>query len=76
MGSGGPYNFKFDDGTWLEITKENLEYIISQIDLKVQEAFDWERAKLAEIDACETKEEVYEVEISPRVQRPEISVID
>jgi hypothetical protein len=41
------------------------------VDAKVQEAYDWELAKLAEIDACETKEAVYEVEIVPPVERPE-----
>jgi hypothetical protein len=71
LGNEGPYNFKFDNGTWVEITKADLESIISQIDLKVQEAFDWELAKLAEIDACESAEAVYEVEIVPPVERPE-----
>ena len=70
LGNEGPYNFKFDNETWVEITKEDLQFIISQIDLKVQEVFDWELAKLAEIDACETKEAVYEVEIVPPVERP------
>jgi hypothetical protein len=68
LGNEGPYNFKFDDGTWVQISKVDLQYIISQIDSKVQEAFDWELAKLQEIDACETKEEVYEVEIVPSVE--------
>lgn len=71
LGNEGPYNFKFNNGVWLEITKADLEYVISQIDAKVQEAFDWELAKLAEIDACETGEEVYAVEITPPpVERP------
>ena len=65
FGSDGPYNFKFNNDIWLEITKENLEYIISQIDVKVQEAFDWEFEKMLEIDSCKTGEEVYSVEISP-----------
>lgn len=65
LSNNGPYNFKFDGGIWLEITKEDLEYIISQIDLKVQEAFDWEYEKLAEIDACEDSESVHLVEIKP-----------
>ena len=60
--SPGPHNFKFQN-TWLEITTEELQYILSQIDIKVQEAFDWELAKLQEIDACETIDEVYEVVI-------------
>lgn len=65
LSNPGPYNFKFDSGVWLEIDKTDLEYIISQIDLKVQEVFDWEFAKLAEIDACVDGEEVYAVEITP-----------
>ena len=56
----GPHNFKFAN-TWLEITTEELQYVLNQIDLKVQEAFDWELAKLQEIDACETIDEVYDV---------------
>lgn len=67
----GPFNFKFDNGVWVEVTKADLQTIISAIDAKVQEAYDWELAKLQEIDACETKEAVYEVEIVPPVERPE-----
>lgn len=61
MASPGPHNFKFTNGVWLQITTTELEYIISQIDLKVQEAFDWEYTKLQEIDDCTTGEEVYNV---------------
>ena len=64
------HNFKFDNGTWLEITTEDLQTIIQAIDSKVQEAFDWELAKLAEIDACEDGEAVYAVEIVPAIERP------
>jgi hypothetical protein len=60
--SPGPHNFKFQN-IWLEITTEELKYILSEIDVKVQEAFDWELAKLQEIDACETIDEVYDVVI-------------
>ena len=56
----GPHNFKFAN-TWLGVTSENLQYIVSEIDKVVQEAFDWELAKLQEIDACETIDEVYDV---------------
>ena len=66
----GPHNFKFDNGTWLEITTEDLQTIIQAVDLKVQETYDWELAKLQEIDACETKEAVYGVEIVPPVETP------
>lgn len=63
----GPFNFKFDNDVWLEVTKNNLQEILSAIDMKVQEAYDWELAKLQEIDACETKEAVYEVVITPPI---------
>ena len=75
LSSDGPYNFKFDSGVWLEITKANLQSIITAIDMKVQEAFDWELAKLQEIDACETIDDVYAVVIrenpNPGNQNPE-----
>jgi hypothetical protein len=66
----GPFNFKFANGVWVEVTKADLQTIIAAIDAKVQEAYDWELAKLQEIDACETKEAVYEVEITPPVSNP------
>jgi len=55
--------YKFSDSTWINVSKTDLEYIVQQIDLKVQEAFDWEYAKLQEIDNCTTKEEVFDVVI-------------
>jgi hypothetical protein len=65
----GSHNFKFDNGAWLEITTEDLQTIIQAVDSKVQEAFDWELAKLQEIDTCATIDAVYDVVI---VERPEI----
>ena len=64
----GPHNFKFKN-TWLEITTEQLQTIVSEIDVKVQEAFDWELSKLQEIDACETIDSVYDVVIREQPQR-------
>ena len=45
-----------------------MEYILAQIDTKVQEAFDWELSKLNEIESCETKEAVYNVVIVPPLE--------
>jgi len=73
LSSDGPYNFKFNDGVWEEITKTDLQTILNEIDSVVQAAFDWELAKLEEIDACETKEAVYEVVIVPPVENPVVS---
>jgi hypothetical protein len=64
----GPHNFKFKN-TWLEITTEQLQTIVTEIDVKVQEAFDWELAKLQEIDACEMIDDVYDVVIREQPQR-------
>lgn len=74
MSSPELHNFKFDNEVWLEINSTDLETIIQAIDDKVQEAFDWEFAKLQEIDACETIDEVCEVEIIPSPVLPEPQV--
>lgn len=58
-----PVMYKFDNGTWVSVTKTDIEYIVQQIDAKVQEAFDWEYSKIQEIDNCTTKEEVFNVVI-------------
>lgn len=65
--SPGSHNFKFQN-TWLEITTEDLQYILNQIDVKVQEAYDWELEKLQEIDACTTVDEVYDVIIREKFE--------
>ena len=70
IASQGSYNFKFNNNIWLQITSSELEYIIRQIDLKVQEAFDWELSKLQEIDACMTGKEVYEITLREPVEIP------
>ena len=70
LSGDGPYNFKFNDGVWEEISKTDLQTILTEIDTVVQAAFDWELAKLAEIDACENGEAVYAVVIVPPVVPP------
>ena len=70
LSGDGPYNFKFNDGVWEEISKIDLQTILTEIDTVVQAAFDWELAKLAEIDACENGEAVYAVVIVPPVEQP------
>jgi hypothetical protein len=73
LSGDGPYNFKFNDGVWAEISKTDLQTILTAIDTVVQAAFDWELAKLAEIDACEDGEAVYAVVIvAPPVETPVI----
>ena len=70
LSGDGPYNFKFNDGVWEEISKTDLQTILTEIDTVVQAAFDWELAKLAEIDACVDGEAVYAVVIVPPVEPP------
>ena len=65
----GPHNFKFKN-TWLEVTTEQLQTILSEIDTVVQAAFDWEFAKLQEIDACVSIDDVYAVVIREEPQIP------
>ena len=67
--SPGPHNFKFKN-TWLEVTTEQLQTILSEIDTVVQAAFDWEFAKLQEIDACMSIDDVYAVVIREEPQIP------
>jgi hypothetical protein len=55
-------NWKFPEG-WLTLNKADLEYIIQQIDLAVQEAFDWELSKINEIKVCKTLEEIDKIVI-------------
>lgn len=64
LSGDGPYDFKFQDGIWLNITKTDIQNILTEIDKVVQAAFDWEVSKLSEIDACTTGEEVYSVVIN------------
>jgi hypothetical protein len=63
VSSSGPNKFKFADGVWIEVDNTTLQYIVNEIDKKVQEAFDWELAKIQEIDTCETIDSIYQVEI-------------
>lgn len=57
----GPYNFKFGK-VWIEITGDDIREIISKIDQKVQEYFDWEYSKLSEIDNCTTISDIENID--------------
>ena len=72
VSDGGLHNFKFNDDTWLEISSADLVTILNAIDDVVQAAFDWEYAKLAEIDACVDGAAVYAVVIVPPREMLEI----
>lgn len=55
-------NWKFEHG-WEQLSKSDIESIVSQIDQYVQEAYDWEYSKTIEIDNCQTLEEIDEIKI-------------
>jgi hypothetical protein len=58
-------NWKLQDG-WANLNRSDIEYILSQIDKSVQAAFNWELAKVNEIDACTTLDEINAVIVIPQ----------
>lgn len=53
--NGSTQKFKFDGGIWLELTKADIEMIVASIVGHVQGAFDWEAAKVIEIEGTTDK---------------------
>lgn len=51
-------NWKFPNNIWLELTKAELGYIVSEGANYIQTCFDWEATKAAEIDNCTTLAEL------------------
>jgi hypothetical protein len=70
----GPCNFKFENDMWVSVAKQDLINIISQIDTAVQSAFDWELEKMKEIDACQSIQDVYGVQIRTPQQREFVGI--
>jgi hypothetical protein len=56
-------NWKFPEG-WLTLTKDEINSIIVKFDSHTQEAFDWEKQKCDEIDACSSKEQLLLVKLA------------
>ena len=48
---------------WMNLTEENLNTINSQIKQHIQSAFDWEAARMIEVDAATTNEELLAIEL-------------
>lgn len=55
-------NWKFDR-VWLTITNADLVAIVAAILAKIQSCFDWEVAKVLEINACNTMAELKQLEL-------------
>jgi hypothetical protein len=53
MGENDIVNWKFPEG-WLALTKSDLGIAVSSGANHIQSAFDWEKAKIEEIEAAET----------------------
>ncbi len=59
-------NYKFKN-IWLEVTSQDIQHIITEIDKFVQGVYDWELAKIREIDACESIDDVYNVILQEKI---------
>jgi hypothetical protein len=66
MGDAEVVNWKFPEG-WLTLTKAELGMIVQAGAAHIQAAFDWEKSINDQIDAAETAEELYAIEI---VEKP------
>jgi len=66
-------NWKFPEG-WFTITRSELGGVVQAGSTYIQSCFDWERAKVEEIDACETAEQLSAVVIIPAQLPPELGV--
>jgi hypothetical protein len=62
MSESDTVQWKFPEG-WLTLSKTELGTIVSAGSNHVQSQFDWEATKIAEIDACETLEQLSEIVI-------------
>lgn len=60
--SPGVHKFKFKN-IWLEITEQELQYVINEVNKSIQDEFDWEFNKHLEIDECQSIEEIYNLGI-------------
>lgn len=67
MADGDTITWKFPE-TWLELTKAELGQIVFAGKAHIQNAFDWEKQKWAEIDACTTRAEFEAVELRNPLQ--------
>lgn len=69
VGTQDLFSWKFPEG-WVSVNQADLENIVYQINIIVQQAFDWELSKMNEIDACASLAEIDAVEIYDVVVDP------
>jgi hypothetical protein len=58
MPDGTTINWKFPNDIWLQLTKQELGYIVSEGSLYIQSCFDWEATQNDIINACTTLAEL------------------
>jgi hypothetical protein len=51
-------NWKFNRDDWIALTQQDLQTVLTAVLAHVQESFNWEMAKCAEIDSCTTLTEL------------------
>lgn len=59
----GPYNYKFGN-QWVQVTKADLQDILTKIDEKIQFSFDWQNSKINEIEDAATVDDLLKINIS------------
>jgi hypothetical protein len=63
-------NWKFSD-QWIQLSKDNVLEIAKEIDQHIQQQFNWETEKIAEINQCETVDQLLLVDVgNPRLDIP------
>lgn len=64
MNDADTVQWKFPE-TWLTLSKTELGQVVNAGVTYIQQQFDWESAKISEIDSCETMEQLAVIEIEP-----------
>lgn len=65
IASATSFNWKLDPNSWVTLTNTELQIILDAISAHIQTGFDSEYAKIAEIDAATTLNELNNIEIVP-----------
>jgi len=73
MGEDDTVNWKFPEA-WLTLTKQELGLVVQTGAGYIQGCFDWEKDVNDQIDAAETAEELYAIEIEPKKEPREFGL--
>lgn len=66
MGDSDTVNWKFPEG-WLTLTKDDLGFVVLEGAAHIQDAFDWEKSIVDQIEAATTATELDAIEIRPEI---------